>query len=604
MWSFDRRKFLSLMSGSVAAYATTPLTPFQRLIRDNESLLHSSQHPPPGAGSCWLDVCAPFVVEDDQLGIHTNIVLTSDTFSGQRGYEGDTYGTNYEIYLYDAVGKAIGSNGVARRMTVPAMRTTTIDARDLIGGAENFWGGMKIRLQPRGPEPMHASDLFSSAFLRWQTENSFDNVHANPDPLQWQRAESFYYSMPFPPLAEYICTLSLFNPYGGRSAGEINLFDQNGAKITTKRFDLNPYSSLLLSLNSGSFTSNAGEAFSKDIKLKAPALSGGGLVAITNDAHSLKSFAYLLIKQANRPRFSIDHPIHQNFFTPKPETLPFDANGKFKAKNVLYSPLVFRAKRVGSISLESRCFLSTGLPLEQVQWLYPFVTDAEGAVRWDANADPKLASVLPASQFKQGVIRLPADQSCTLDFARLNVKENFSGGISLAISPDSTHTLMKMEVRVPEWGAHAFTHFRPGLRAARGYQKPKQRGGIATDYITSGARLERRGKQQLFDEFVAVMNIDDKGVEGRPSLELFTSSGLLTRIPLGSVAGFACRHYMLSELAPAISYSGPLTMRLVDEQATLLMSTVHFDYRRRDIALDHGSDRFSTLIDYGCDPSA
>src|SRR5260370_5771430 len=129
MWSFDRRKFLSLISGSVAAYATTPLAPFQRLIRDNESLLHSSQNPPPGTGSCWLDVCAPFVVEDDQLGIHTNIVLTSDTFSGQRGYEGDTYGTNYEVYLYDAVGKAIGSNAVARTTAVRANDTNSLTTR-------------------------------------------------------------------------------------------------------------------------------------------------------------------------------------------------------------------------------------------------------------------------------------------------------------------------------------------------------------------------------------------------------------------------------------------------------------------------------------------
>jgi len=604
MWLFDRRRFLSLISGSVAAFATAPLSPFQRLPGRNTSLPLPSQNPPSGSGSCWLDVCAPFIVEDDRLGIHTNIVLTSDTFAGLRGYEGDAYGTNYEIYLYDAAGKAIGPDGVARRLTVPAMHTTVIDAREIIGGARSFWGGMKIRLQPRGPEPMHASDLFSSAFVRWETENSFDNVHANPDPLQWQRAQSFYYSMPFPPLAEYICTLALFNPYSGRSTGEINLFDQNGRKITTRRFDLNSYSSLLLSLNTGSFASEPGEGFAGAVKLEAPALSSGGLVAITNDAHSMKSFGYLLIKQPSRPRFSIDHPIHQSVITPKPGTLPFDASGNFKAKNVLYSPLVFRAKRVGSISLESRCFLSTGLPLEQVQWLYPFVTDAAGSVQWEARADPKLSALIPASQFQQGVIRLPAEQSCTLDFARLAVKENFSGGISLAINPDSTHTLMKVEVRVPEWGAHAFTHFRPGLRAARGYQKPKQRGGVATDYITSGARLERRGKEVLFDEFVAMMNIDDKGIEGRPVLELFTGSGLLTRIPLGSVPGFACRHYLLSELAPSLSKSGPLTMRLVDEEATLLMSTVHIDHGRRDIALDHGSDRFSTLLDYGCDPTA
>jgi hypothetical protein len=30
------------------------------------------------------------------------------------------------------------------------------------------------------------------------------------------------------------------------------------------------------------------------------------------------------------------------------------------------------------------------------------------------------------------------------------------------------------------------------------------------------------------------------------------------------------------------------------------MSTVHLDYLRRDLALDHGSDRFSTFLDYGC----
>src|SRR5207245_9062713 len=106
--------------------------------------------------------------------------------------------------------------------------------------------GMKIRLRPRSPEPMHTSDLFSSAFVRWQTATSFDNVHANPDPLQWQRPVGFYYSMPFPPLSEYVCTFALFNPYGQNSMGQISLFDHNGRKIMTKRYDLKPYSSLLL----------------------------------------------------------------------------------------------------------------------------------------------------------------------------------------------------------------------------------------------------------------------------------------------------------------------------------------------------------------------
>ena len=104
----------------------------------------------------------------------------------------------------------------------------------------------------------------------------------------------------------------------------------------------------------------------------------------------------------------------------------------------------------------------------------------------------------------------------------------------------------------------------------------------------------------MFDELIALINIDDQGTEGRPLLELFGAKGLVARIPLGPVPAFACRHYLLSELADGINRNGFLTLRLIDEQATLLMSTVHIDYGRRDIALDHGSDRYSTLLDYPC----
>ena len=105
------------------------------------------------------------------------------------------------------------------------------------------------------------------------------------------------------------------------------------------------------------------------------------------------------------------------------------------------------------------------------------------------------------------------------------------------------------------------------------------------------------------DEVIGVMNIDDKGVAGRPTLEIFTSGGLLTRIELGDVPSFACRHYLLSELSSGKIGSHDLTLRLVDEHATLLMSVVHLDYVRRDLAQDHGSDRFSTFNDYSCDAS-
>jgi hypothetical protein len=191
-------------------------------------------------------------------------------------------------------------------------------------------------------------------------------------------------------------------------------------------------------------------------------------------------------------------------------------------------------------------------------------------------------------------------QSCTFAAADLALPKIFSGGMSLAVAPTTNHTLMKVELRVPEWGAHAFTHFRPGLQAARGYQASAPRGGLATDYIACGARLEKTGARQVRDEIIGVINIDDKAVAGNPSLEVFAAGGLAGRIELGEVPAFACRHYLLSELASEKISAHDLTLRLVDERATLLMSVIHLDFGRRDLSLDHGSDRFSTFTDYGC----
>ena len=48
----------------------------------------------------------------------------------------------------------------------------------------------------------------------------------------------------------------------------------------------------------------------------------------------------------------------------------------------------------------------------------------------------------------------------------------------------------------------------------------------------------------------------------------------------------------------------PPSMRLIDESAKLLMSPVHLDYVRRNLAPDRGSDRFTTLNEPGCDAKA
>jgi hypothetical protein len=600
----QRRSFLALFPAAAAGAAFIPLlnshaTPFQAPGQKETNA------PTP---ACWLDVAAPFIVEDAEIGLHSEIVLTSDTFVGIKGYADGSDATEYEIYLYDADGKPVGPARLATRLVVPAMKITVLSLREILGDDRKFWGGMRIRLRPKGRQPMHASDLFSSAFVRWKTDTSFTNVHANPDPLEWQRADKFFYSMPFPPLADYECVFSLFNPYAEQSRGAITLYDQLGLKLRELAYELKPHSSLLFDLRQGDFLSDAGRAFRssgtrhhRDAQLLNP---NGGTIAITNQQGSVKGFGYLAMKRAGTSRFSVEHPIHQAPFKPVAAAAPFDSAGRFKAKNVLYTPLMFRSKRIGGVTIESRFHLSSGAPLEEFLWINPFITDADGNVVWQVTPETKLPETIAAQQIERGIIKLGGMQSCLIDAAQLPLPKTFSGGLSLAVAPTTNHTLMKVELSVKEWGAHAFTHFRPGLQSARGYQASPPRGGLATDYIASGARVEMHGSKIVRDEVIGVMNIDDKGIAGRPALEVFTSGGLLTRIDLGVVPGFACRHYLLSELSSGKIGPHDLSLRLVDQQATLLMSVVHLDYGRRDLALDHGSDRFSTFNDYSCKASA
>lgn len=581
----ERRTFLSNLSCSLAPIVIAPPVRFQRKVI-----------PAP----CWLEVAAPFIAHDAMLGMQSEIVLTSDTFAGARGYEDGLDATEFEICLYDATGKLLGADGATKRLSVPAMHVTSVPLRELLGKAEKFAGGMKIRLRPQTRTGMHASDLFSSAFVRWQTANSFDNVHANPDPRQWQNTESFYYSMPFPALGEYACVFSLFNPNDKQSAGELVLYDPLGKRLVTQSYALNPHASLFFDLNARSLCNDP----LTPAKAIANAVQTHGLLAVTNRAGTAKSFGYLMIRQATPaarpPRFSVEHPIHQGVFNPKPALPPFDDKQQFKARNVLYSPLLFNAKRFGQLTLSTRVYVGAGLPLEETQWVYPFAVDGAGESVWSSMSDPKFAKRMPPNQAERGVLKLSAGQSCQLDFSQFELPRAFAGGLALAVTPDISHTMMKVEVLVHEWGAFAFTHFRPGLRSARAYQKASQRGGLATDYITSAARLVKTASEIKRDELIAVINIDDQGLEAQPVLELFNPQGLVKRLALGKVPPFACRHYLLSELIPgAVNYE-TLSLRLTDDRATLLMSVVHLDHQRRDLALDHGSDRFSTFQDYTC----
>jgi len=600
----ERRNFLALITHSIAGFALTPL------LDPITGIKAQDPNKPIESRSCWLDVCAPLVIHDPEMDLSSEVVLTSDNFIGAKGYSDGADATEYEIHLYNSDGTAIGEGGVARRLVVPAMQTTVLPVGDLVGSDNRFWGGLKVRLRPSTRTPTHASDLFSSAFVRWKTKESFTNVHANPDPLQWQRPDSFFYSMPFPPLEEYQCVYSVFNPYPNQSVGTVAIYDQFGIKLKDVPYDLKPFSSLLLDLRSGETGIEIKDLLRKPNKNRdrnSPLFKGaskGGTIAVTNNQGTVKNFGYLFIKQEASARFSVEHPIHQPPYNPVASKSPFDATGKFKAQNILYTPLVFRSKKLGGITLESRFHLSSGAPVEVILWMAPLITDEKGNVVWQAGETAKFPATISEKQIERGIIKLGGQQSCILDCSQLNLTRNFSGGLSLAIRPLSNHTLMKVEVRAVEWDATAFTHFRPGLAAARAYQKPLHRAGLATDYIASGARLETNSGKISRDEVIAVINIDDRNIPGSPTLEVFAPGGLVARIPLGEVSGFGCRHYLLSELVSGKIGSNDLSLRLIDEQATLLMSVLHLDYSRRDIAADHGSDRFSTFSEFTCDRKA
>jgi len=623
-----RRKFLSLVYRSTACLATWPLLSQKVLCAGTGTSEIQNQNQP--ATSCWLDLCMPFVVQDQERGLNSELVLTSDTFIGRDGHRDGRDSTEYQLLFYEADGTPLQLATTKGNLTVPAMQTTVIPLAELIRPRTSFWGGLTIRLRPNGRESMHASDLFSSAFIRWQTATSFDNVHANPDPPQWQIRKPFHYSMPFPSLSDYQCTVAIFNPYDVNSVGHILMRDHAGANVLDHAYDLRPHATLLVELNRPDLSCDACAAFGLT-QPKTPVTNvakmervsnvktdpagdmqsiakDGGILVITNKDSATKNFAYMIIKKHGGRRFSVEHPLHVPMLEPvskaAPPVAPFDADGRFKARNILYSPLLFRGKRIGPITLESRFHLSTGLPYEDTLWLAPFAVDQTGSVPWLASTDQKIPAQLNPGQWERNTIRLGNEQSCTLNFSRLSMPNDFAGGLCLPVAPNTAHTFMKVEVRVPEWGAHAFTHFRPGLSSARSYQKPLQRGGLMTDYLTAGARLQRRDSQILCDEFMGIINIDDRAVAGTPILELFGPEGLLKRIQLKSIPAFGCSHFLLSALLPESSYPFPFSMRLVDESATLLMSTVHLDYVRRDLALDHGSDRFSTFSDAACNTKA
>src|SRR6185369_15837359 len=138
--------------------------------------------------------------------------------------------------------------------------------------------------------------------------------------------------------------------------------------------------------------------------------ANGGTIAVTNSKGTVKNFGYLLMKQTGGPKFSIEHPIHQPPYNPSAARLPFDTQNRFKAQNILYTPLVFRSKKMGGLTLESRFHLSSGAPVEEILWLSPFIVDGAGKVAWQAGTEAKFPSTISEKQIQQGAIKLGGQQ--------------------------------------------------------------------------------------------------------------------------------------------------------------------------------------------------
>jgi hypothetical protein len=543
----------------------------------------------------------PLVIEDAAANLHTDVILTSASFDGISGYKDKINLTDYEVYLYDSSGRAMPAGGSDKvlRLTIPAMRTTVIRCADLIGKRDRFWGGMRIRLWARSKQPTHVGDLFSAAYARWNWAEAFDTLHAHPDPLQFQAPERFYSSMPFPNLEEYACTLSLFNPYPTISRGRVIVHAGDAQSRVERAYQLPPYGTTLLNLNSCALTGNLNELCSRAVAPREEIKSGGS-VLIENENSSVKNFAYMIIKGKADNAFAAEHTIHQGNYPVSRGGSPFGANQSFQAKGWLWSTFIFNRKTIGGLTMSSRVYLSSGRPLEDEMWLLGYVTDWEGKPQWSTGADEQLGFWLQKGFLNQGAIKLKPFQSCELDFEKLSLTRDFAGGIGLATSPQTSHVLMKVEVRIHNWGTAAFSHFRPGAKGARALQGIRGRDGLASDYVVSGVRVQRGAGGLETDCLIGVLNIERDTV-GEPTIEVFDSSGFVTQKRLSDLPGWACRHFLLSEVLPELEKrSGPLTLRLIDQKAVVIMSALHIDYKRRDVAIDHGSDRFSTHLDYGC----
>jgi hypothetical protein len=550
---------------------------------------------------CWLDVAAPFVVIDPSQQLSTEILLTATCFPGVDGYRNSHNATQYQVLLYDSAGKEIPLDH-GGKYEIPALRPTLLNIEES-SGRNSFYGGAKIRVAPSPHQVPRAGDLFSAGFVRWNLPRNFDNVHAHPAPPQ-QIYGHFNYSMPFPALEEYHCAFALFNPNDEESFGIVRVVDRMGQTAVQRRYELRPHQTTLYSLADLKTAQSPGEALAI-VPLKEPKLRDGGVVVVRNDSEKA-SFAYTIMKGRVGESFTVEHPLHFAADTPvkSARSAPYGPKRSFPAQALLYTPMLFRGLRVGELQLDSRFYLSSSRWQEEALWMLPLVTTGDGQIAWASNLDDLLAKrVAPAGLTDQGLVRLTEFQSCRIDSQTLPLPDGFGGGFGVATIPKTSHSLLKVEVRAANWGRVAFTHFRPGGSSAKAYRQADERGGLATDYIVSGVHVIGSASNRKRDCLLALMNIEfEEERTGAPKLQLFGPSGLVAEKQLEDYPPLACRHLLVSVLFPEAQSdpAHPFTIRMQVAGAMMIVSALHLDYERRDLALEHGSDRHSTFQDSKC----
>lgn len=555
----------------------------------------------PSEPPCWLDVAAPFIAVDPAQSLSTSLLLTATCFAGADGFRNPLDSTEYQILLYDHTGREIPLDN-AGKLQVPAMRPTLIDMRERTG-RDSFFGGAKVRVAPSPGQMPRAGDLFSAGFVRWDLPSNFDNIHAHPAAPQ-QAVGRFNYSMPFPGLAEYHCAFALFNPGDAESFGTLRVADRLGQTIAQRKYRLTPHQTLLFGMQDLQPADSPGEAFAI-APLTQPRLKDGGVLVVRNESDRV-AFAYTIIKGRTGNSFTAEHPLHFQADVPvKPaRATPYGPKRSFPAQALVYTPMLFRNLHIGGLQLDSRVYLSASRWAEEALWMLPFVTTGEGTVAWVSNRDDRFADcVAPSELAVDGALRLTEFQSCRINAVALPLPDGFAGGFGAATIPKTSHSLNKVEVRAVNWGRVAFTHFRPGGAVAKSYRQVETRGGLATDYIVSGAHIAGTRAAPGRDCLLAVMNIEfEDDNTGAPTVQLFGPDGLVGERRLQDFPPLACRHLLLSDLFPGAQSNPehPFTVRLLVQNALMIVSALHIDYERRDIALEHGSDRHSTFKDFRC----